>query len=203
MKPIAIAALMLALAVAPRQAHAQAATDDAPAPSLWLVLGGGTTTLRGDCQESCAAHGTGDYLHTGSVLGVVGTRVNRQMDVGAEVLWVPATAADGSDVKTTFILAAAQFRPWAAQGFFVNGGIGMAFIRNFILAEDGREPPITSKALGLTYGAGWVFRREARVGLQIFGTQHVAALGDFQTGGSTATDVIANYWSFGAAVVIR
>ena len=31
----------------------------------------------------------------------------------------------------------------------------------------------------------------------------VAALGDFRTGGVTAENVIANYWSVGAALVIR
>ena len=31
----------------------------------------------------------------------------------------------------------------------------------------------------------------------------VAALGDFQTGGVTAENVVANFWSVGAAIVIR
>jgi hypothetical protein len=171
---------------------------------LWIVLGGTSTTLRGDCQEDCVAHGTGDYLHTGSVLGIFGTRVNRKMDVGAEVSWVPATAADGADVRTTFILATAQFRPWETQGFFVQANVGMAFVRNFVYDGTGTLPPITSKALGLGYAAGWSFRRAERVGFQMFGAQHVAALGDFQTsGGAIATDVIANFWSIGAAIVIR
>ena len=29
---------------------------------MWIVAGGTTTTLRGDCQEDCVAHGTGAYL---------------------------------------------------------------------------------------------------------------------------------------------
>jgi hypothetical protein len=204
----AIAVMIFALAVvAPAAAYAQAtapADGDAGEPSsLWLVLGGASTTLRGDCQESCVAHGTGDYLHTGSVAGIAGASLNRQMDVGAEVLWVPATATDGSEIRTTFVLGAAQFRPWQSHGLFVKGGIGIAFVRNFVYGQAGIEPPITSKALGLSYAAGWAFRRAERVGLQIFGAQHVAALGDFQTGGANATDVIANFWSLGAAIVIR
>ncbi len=170
---------------------------------MWIVAGGTSTTLRGDCQEDCVAHGTGAYLHTGSFLGIVGFRVNPQMDAGVEVSWVPATSAAGDDIRSTFLLAAAQFRPWPTSGFFLKAGMGMAFIRNFVYDGTGTLPPITSKALGLTYGAGWTFRHDPRVGLQIFGAQHVAALGDFQTGGVTIENVMANYWSVGAAIVIR
>ena len=55
----------------------------------------------------------------------------------------------------------------------------------------------------LTYGAGWTFHHTARLGTQMFAAQHVAALGDFQTGGITAENVIANFWSVSAAIVIR
>ena len=201
--PIRMAALIIALAcVTPIVARAQA-TEAGEQSKTWIVLGGTSTTLRGDCQEDCVAHGTGDYLHTGSFIAMAGARLNRKMDAGAEVSWIPATARDGSDVRTTFLLAAVQFRPWQSQGFFLKGGMGMAFVRNFIYDGTGTLPPITSKALGLSYAAGWVFRRDHRVGFEVFGAQHAAALGDFQTGGTTATDVIANFWSAGAAIVIR
>ncbi len=169
----------------------------------WVVLGGTSTTLRGDCQEDCVAHGTGAYLHTGSFLGDVGFRVNRQTNAGLEVSWVPATSVAGDDIRSTFLLAVAQFTPWQSRGFFVKAGMGMAFIRNFAYDVSGTLPPITSKALGLTYGAGWTFQHTARLGTQMFAAQHVAALGDFQTGGITAENVIANFWSVGAAIVIR
>ena len=207
--PFRIAAAIVALLGAmPIAAHAQAtsatASEANPPSRMWFVVGGTSTTLRGDCQEDCVAHGTGDYLHTGSVVVIAGTRVNRQMDVGAEVSWVPATTADDTPVRTTFILATAQFRPWDTQGFFVRGSIGMAFVRNFVYDGTGTLPPITSKALGLGYSAGWAFRRSDRVGFQAFGSHHAAALGDFQTaGGAIATDVIGNFWSIGAAIVIR
>jgi hypothetical protein len=202
---IRIAALIVALiGVTPLMARAQSAAADGVNQSpVWIVLGATTTTLRGDCQEDCVAHGTGDYLHAGSFIANVGARVNRKMDAGVEVSWVPATARDGSAVRSTFLLAAAQFRPWDSQGFFLKGGMGMTFVRNFIYDGTGTLPPITSKALGLSYAAGWAFRRDARIGWQVFGAQHVAALGDFQTGGVNATDVIANFWSLGAAIVIR
>ena len=182
------------------QATSAEATDQS---RTWIVLGGTSTTLRGDCQEDCVAHGTGAYLHTGSVLAIVGVRVNRQTDAGVEVSWVPATSTTNAEIRSTFLLATGQFRPWESRGFFLRGGMGMAFVRNFVYDGSGTLPPITSKALGLTYGAGWAFRRSDRVGLQIFGAQHVAALGDFQTGGVIAENVIGNFWSVGAAIVIR
>ena len=136
-------------------------------------------------------------------LNSAGARVNARMDTGVEVSWVPATTAVSDNVRSTFLLAVAEFRPWRNHGFFLKGGMGMAFVRNFPFDGDGVLPPITSKALGLTYGAGWTFRHHQRVGWQIFGAQHVAALGDFQTGGVPVENVIGNFWSAGAAIVIR
>jgi hypothetical protein len=206
------AAAVIALAVTlvcltPLAAGAQTTVQATSAPDAasrhWLLAGGTSTTLRGDCQEDCAAHGTGKYLHTGSLIAAGGIRVTPQMDAGVEVSWVPAETAAGEDLRSTFLLAIAQFRPWKGSGFFIRGGAGMAFIRNFAFDETGSLPPITSKALGLTYGAGWTFRRDQRVGFQLFGSQHVAALGDFQTGGVVSENVIGNFWSVGAAILIR
>ena len=195
-------------------ASVSAAQDAPPAPAaastapsaqsrMWIVLGGASTTLRGDCQEDCVAHGKGSYLNTGSVLGIVGFRWTEQMDLGAEVLWVPATSKAGDDIRSTFLLATAQFRPWKSRGFFLRADLGTAFIRNFVFDGSAILPPITQNALSVGYGAGWVFRQRERLGVQIFGAQHMAALGDFQTGGVTAENVIANYWSVGAGLVIR
>ena len=198
---LAFALVCLMPAVAAGQTQPTTLADQS---GMWIVAGGTSTTMRGDCQEDCVAHGTGAYLHTGSLLAIVGFRVNPQMNAGVEVSWVPATSATaGDDIRSTFLLATAQFRPWQTRGFFLNGGMGMAFIRNFAYDGTGTLPPITSKALGLTYGAGWTFRHTPRVGLQIFGAQHVASLGDFQTGGVIVENVMANYWSAGAAIVIR
>ena len=167
-----------------------------------IVLGGTSTTLRGDCQEDCVAHGKGAYLHTGSVKGFVGYRVNRQLDGGAEVSWVPTTDKAGEDIRSTFILGTVQFRPLASRGLFLNGGMGMAFLRDFAFAGTD-APPVTSKALALTYGIGWTFRQSERLGFQIFGAQHMAAVGDFESGGITVENVVGNFWSVGAAIVIR
>src|SRR6188508_3810414 len=121
-------------------------------------------------------------------------RVNRQADAGVELSWVPATTALGEETRTTFILGATQIRPWASQGLFLNAGMGMAFVRNFGFETVNPAATITSKALALTYGIGWTFRHDERLGLQIFGAQHMAAMGDFQSGGVTIENVIANYW---------
>jgi hypothetical protein len=209
----ALAASLVALAcLSPALAGAQAAPSASQSASdvtpvdesrLWIVVGGTTTTLRGDCQEGCPAHGTGAYLHTGSVLAVAGFRVSSQVDTGLELSWIPASTKAGDDVRTTFILATGQFRPMASNGFFLRGGMGMAFIRNFTFDAADSVPPITSKALGLTYGAGWAFWRSKRVGMELFAAQHVAALGDFLSGGVNNENVLVNYWSMGAAIVIR
>jgi hypothetical protein len=204
--------LVLAFALAwfaPEASAQSAATPANPAAtpadqSGWsLVLGGTATTLRGDCQEDCPAHGTGAYLHTGSVLGMIRYRLNQHMDAGAEVSWVPVTLKSGDDARSTFVMGAAEYTPWPSRGFFLKAAVGMAFVRNFPYDGSGTLPPATSKGLGFSYAAGWTFRQRARVGLQIFGAQHVAALGDFTTGNTTINDVIGNYWSVGAAVVIR
>jgi hypothetical protein len=122
------------------------------------------------------------------------------MDVGAELFWVPVNSAAGR-IRTTHIDAVAQFRPWTSKGFFVKGGAGMAFVRNWVDAVG--EGAINSKALSVVVGAGWAFRPGERVGLQVFGAQHAAALGDLKTADTDVQDVLGNFWSIGAAIVIR
>ena len=167
------------------------------ASNLWLTAGSTFATLRGDCQ-TCEEDFP--YRHAGSVLANAGYRVNDRMDVGAEVFWMPVDTAAGR-IRTTHFDAVAQFRPWASQGFFVKGGAGMAFVRNWV--DTIGSDSINSKALSVVIGAGWAFRPAARLGLQVFGAQHVAALGDLQTAHENVEDVVGNFWSLGVAVVIR
>ena len=161
------------------------------------MAGGAFATMRGDCQ-TCEEDFP--YRHAGAVLVDVGYRANPRMDVGVEVYWMPIDTAEGT-IRTTHIDAVAQFRPWASQGFFLKGGAGMAFVRNWVdtLGSDS----FNEKALSVIIGAGWVFRPTARLGLQVFGTQHALALGDLQASEGPIPDVIGNRWSVGAAVVIR
>ena len=103
-----------------------------------MVLGGTSTTLRGDCQEDCVAHGTGDYLHTGSVLAIVGVPCQSQDGRrGRGVVGPGHVERPMPRSARRFSSAIAQFRPWQSQGFFVSGGMGMAFVRNFVYGETG------------------------------------------------------------------
>jgi hypothetical protein len=192
--------------LAPTAVVAQSAPTAQPTPvpgeqptasRLWLTAGGAFAALRGDCQ-TCEEDFP--YRNSGSILANVGYRANDRMDVGAEVFWMPVDTADGR-IRTTHIDAVAQFRPWGSQGFFVKGGAGMAFIRNWV---DAIGPgAINSKVWSVVIGTGWEFRWTERLGLQVFGAQHVGAIGDLQTAEGDIPDVVGNFWSLGVAVVIR
>jgi len=192
------AALLLAM---PAIAAAQTQTPAPPPPpttsNLWIAVGGGSTTVRGHCQF---CEEDRDYLHAGSVLGDFGYRASPRADVGAEVLWTTATNAAGDRVKTTFIVAVAQFRPWASAGFFVRGGAGMALVRNWLIDL---SSPTVQKALAVHIGAGWAWRRDSRIGAEFLAMQHAAALGDFANSDGPVENVLGNYWTIGAALVIR
>jgi len=197
---------LLLFVLAPALARGQAAPQ-APAPAdsssqavtsrTWIVLGASATTLRGTCQFCEIDTG---YRHTWGLLADIGFRLNPRADVGAEVLWVPATSEAGDEIRTTYLVAVGQFRPWTSAGFFLKGGAGMAFVRNFVFDL---ESPALQKALAVHFGGGWHFRADKRVGYEVFGTQHVAALGDFALREGTVQDVMGNYWSIGGALVFR
>jgi hypothetical protein len=194
-----LCATVLLLVVMPVAAAAQLAPQGPQATSdLWLVGGGGFVTLRGDCQTCEDEY---PYRHGSSVLANVGYRVNDRMDVGGEVFWMPIDAG-GAQIRTTHFDAVAQFRPWATRGFFLKGGAGMALVRNWVDVTTSAGS-INSKAFSLVIGGGWVFRPTERIGLQVFLSQHAAALGDFTTADSDVQDVIGNFWSFGAGIVFR
>ena len=180
------------------QAPATAPAAAAKPSNLWFVAGAVFGTLRGDCQ-TCEEDFP--YRHAGGFLANFGYRVTERMDAGLEVFWLPVNTEAGDQIRTTHLDAVAQFRPWSSKGLFVKGGAGMAFVRNWVDITGG--PPITSKALSVVVGVGWEFRPAARVGVQLFGAQHAAALGDLKTSTADVQDVIGNFWSIGAAIVIR
>jgi len=178
----------------PATAHAQT-----PGSGPWIVIGGGSTTLLGDCSD-CEGD---NYLHTGSVRANAGASINERADLGAEIMWVPETLSTGDKIKVFFVMGGVQFRPWKTRGFFLNAASGMAFLRNWLDVFEAQTPPIRSKAFALGIGAGWEWRTPSHFGMQISGSQHVAALGDLQTSERTAQNVVGNFWSVGAALVIR
>jgi hypothetical protein len=78
----------------------------------------------------------------------------------------------------------------------------MAFVRNWIVDTD-TSTSFTSKAFALEIGGGWEWRFSRRFGTQVFGSQHVAALGDLQGATQRVENVMANFWSVGGGIVIR
>jgi opacity protein-like surface antigen len=199
---VALAAILLAPASAgaqtvPPAPSSQAATGATAPSNLWFVVGGSWTTLRGDCQ-TCEEDFP--YRHAASGFGDIGYRVTDRMDVGAEIFIVAPNTADGR-IRTVHLNAVTQFRPWSSHGFFLKGGAGMAFVKNWVDASG--PDPINSKALSVVVGAGWAFNPASRVGLELLATQHAAALGDLQTAEGQISDVLGNFWTLGVGIVFR
>ena len=188
--------LVVLVSLIPVSALAQSA-QPAPPSRLWIVAGGASGTLRGFCQDCLQDF---PFRHGGALVGNAGYRVNSRVDVGADLYWIQWHNESGH-IRATAINAVAQFRPWESKGFFVKGGAGMAFVRNWVQTLG--PNPDDQKALAVVFGSGWEFNPKGRLGLQLFATQHVGALGDLQTANGAVSDVAANFWSLGGALVIR
>ena len=185
---------VLALLI-PASAFAQDTTT--PPSRLWIVAGAASGTLRGHCQD---CEQDFPFRHGGVLTGNVGRRLSPRVDVGADVFWMQWGNESGR-IRATAIEAVGQFRPWTSKGFFVKGGAGMAFVRNWVQTLG--PNPDDSKALAVMFGGGWEFNPNGPVGLQLFASQYVGALGDLQTVNGPVADVTGNFWSVGAAIVIR
>ena len=194
--------ILLLLVVSAGIASAQGATPPSSSSSdgwqPWIVVGGSSTTLLGDCTD-CPAD---TYIHDGGVLGIVGTPLTPRTDIGAQVFWVPTSSAAGDPINTTYVMGTFQFRPWGSSGFFVRFSSGMAFVRNWVVDTD-TSTSFTSKAFALEIGGGWEWRFARHFGTQVFGSQHVAALGDLETATTRVENVMGNFWSVGGGIVIR
>ena len=194
--------ILLLLVVSAGIASAQGATPPSSSSSdgwqPWIVVGGSSTTLLGDCTD-CPAD---TYIHDGGVLGIIGTPLTPRTDVGAQVFWVPTSSAAGDPINTTYVMGTFQFRPWGSSGFFVRISSGMAFVRNWVVDTD-TSTSFTSKAFALEIGGGWEWRFARHFGTQVFGSQHVAALGDLETATTRVENVMGNFWSVGGGIVIR
>ena len=187
----------------PAFASAQQTTvtaTSAEAPSRgYFTAGGASTTMLGDCSD-CEAD---NYLHGGSFMAGAGMALNPRSDFGGEFLYVPVTLTTGDQLRVSYLMASAQFRPWRSKGFFLKTSAGMAFLKNFLKTVNESGSPLRSKAFALGIGTGWEWRTSSRVGAQAFGTLHAAALGDLETSDRTIQNVMGNFWSVGGAVVIR
>jgi hypothetical protein len=182
---------------------AEAQGTAAPAPEAprrpWIVVGGGATSILGDCTD-CENR---NYLHTSGFLAIAGTSFTPRTDLGGEFFWTEARSAVSDPIRTAFIMGSFQFRPWRSAGFFVRISAGMAFEKNWIVTPDPNPPVFTSKAFALALGAGWEWRFTKHLGAQAYGVHHVAALGDLTLRDAHFENVVGNFWTAGAAVVIR
>jgi hypothetical protein len=167
---------------------------------LWIVGGAGAMSFLADCEECGDPE---DYRHSYGLLVTAGRAITRRLDFGAEFMWTPGETAGGDPVRTSFLLAATQFRPWQSQGFFVKGGIGIAFIKNRVTIPGQDSGEFITKSLAVAIGGGWEWRLRGRVGAEVYASQHVAAAGDILTSAGTANNVMVNFWSVGGAIVIR
>ncbi len=194
-----LAIVALAPAIAAAQTTASSSSTSSEPSKLWIVAGGGSTTLLGDCT-GCEAT---TYTHTGGIVGIVGRSITPRTDAGVQIFWVPATAATGEHLRTTFIMGAFQFRPWQSKGFFLSFDMGMAFVRNWVVDTKSIPQDFTSKAFALALGGGWEWRFTPKLGGQVFAMQHVAALGDLNGNTGTVENVVGNFWTVGAGIVIK
>lgn len=179
----------------PASAWAQVTPPAPPPARLWIVAGGASGTLRGFCQD-CGQDFP--FRHGGALVGNVGYRFNPRLDAGADVFWIQWRNESGHIPGDSDHCGRAVRE---SKGFFVKGGAGMAFVRNWVQTIG--PNPDDQKALAVVFGTGWELHKSPRLGLQLFAMQHVGALGDLQTANGAIGDVTANFWSLGAAIVIR
>ncbi len=169
----------------------------------WIVGGGGFSMARAGCATCDRA---GVFTNSKSLFIDVGGRVNPRVDVGGEVMFVSARIEEEDPIRTTFILGIAQFRPWVDRGLYLRAGMGLAFAGNGLYSPFGPAlaPPYSTNALGVTYGIGWIFRRDRRCAIQAAFSHHIAALGELSAvSGQTVKNVVGNYWTSGVAIAIR
>ncbi len=196
LRALAGAAIGACLLLIPATVSAQTAEPS----KLWLVGGGGYASFLVDCSECGDPE---DYQHTSSLLVNVGRAITPRLDFGMELTWVGGEALTNDRARTSFLLAATQFRPWRSQGFFVKTGLGIAFIRNDVTFPGEDPVEFLSKGFSVLVGTGWEWRLRSRFGAQVYASLHAAAAGDIVTSFGTAQNVMVNYWSVGAAIVIR
>ncbi len=193
-----IIASALVLMTAAAHASAQDAPTVQPPRGGWLGVGLGYAAFRTDCSN-CERDDL--YSTGGSLMLSGGIVVNDRVDAGGELL-AASTAFDGGEYRASFLLGTVQFRPWKARGFYLKGGLGLAFVRASVTVG-GQTTESKPKGLGVHYGAGWMFGRNRRVSFAPFGGHYVASLGDIPTAGGVAVNPVSNVWFAGVTVFIR
>lgn len=197
-------AILRALALVGLAATAAGAQDAGSQPPAfhsgpWIVAGTASTSTLANCSGCTGSR----YLHTGSIMGIVGRSFTPRLDAGFETLFVTAASETTNSIRTTYVLGTVHFRPWRSRGLFVGFSSGMGFVRNWVVDLQQQEHQFTSQAFALAMSTGWEWRVSDHFGLQAFGAQHVATLGDLTTDSQQVENIVGNFWSVGAAVVIR
>jgi hypothetical protein len=203
--------LLLVAAPARAQDTTEAKVDAPPrlngkqwlAKHLWIVGGAGYAVARAGC-DTCDLAGV--YHDSVSVTVTGGVHATPRVDAGIEAHWVALKVTGGDAMRTTFILATAQVRPWVERGLFFRTGMGIGIVGRGLWSPIGPAlaPPYTTNALALVYGTGWTFKVKNRWAVQAHATHYVASLGELtRTDGTTMTNVVGNYWTIGMAIVVR
>jgi len=197
---VAAALFLAALPAGAQEAQpGQPAQTSQPAASKsgwWVGGGGGYIAGRIDCSN---CQEDPPYGNNGAILFQGGVRLNERMQLGGEIFSFGRTI-QGLNLRQSYLLAIAQYRPWASQGFFLKGGYGMAFVKEVV--PDG-DDVIRTWGLGLSYGAGWIFGMKNRVSVAPFGAHYVTTVGDFETSRGLAENVVGNGWFIGTTVSFR
>jgi hypothetical protein len=199
--PAGIGLLILAatLLLWPGVVHAQDAGPVKPQGSRWWAGGGGGYLAgRADCTncETDPPFGNGSaFLFHG------GLRVTERLLVGGEIFSTGRTL-NGINLRDTYLLGIAQYRPFRTHGFFLKGGYGIGFIKDAFTVEGVEETARTS-GIGLMYGVGWVFREGSRLSFAPVAAQYVTTVGDVEAAAGTAQNVVVNSWFVGAVVMVR
>lgn len=193
---LTVAALLF---LTPGAARAQDAGTAQPQGSRWWAGGGGGFLAgRADCTncESNPPFGNGSAL-----LFHGGLRVTERLLVGGEIFSTGRTS-NGTNLRDTYLLGIAQYRPFRTHGFFLKGGYGMGFIKDAFTVEGVEETARTS-GIGLMYGVGWVFREGSRLSFAPVAAQYVTTVGDVPAAAGTAQNVVVNSWFVGAVLMVR
>jgi hypothetical protein len=136
--------------------------QNAPPPvesRLWIVVGAGSGTLRGHCQD-CAADFP--FRHGPAIVGNAGFRVTPRVDAGADVFWMQ-WRNDSGTIQAVAFNGISQFRPWVSKGFFIKGGAGMAFVRNWVTTTGNsiRRDVSVFRSSGCNTSVRWAICRQS------------------------------------------
>ena len=194
-RPLLVTLATVVMAVTAVAAEAQVITAPAPAEPRrpWIVVGGGATSILGDCTD-CENR---NYLHTSGFLAIAGTSFTPRTDVGGEFFWTEARSVISDPIRG--LHGSFQFRPEKTQRIFVRIS-AMAFEKNWIVSAD--PSPVllrnvrarTRRRLGMA-----LCQDSARRSLAF----NRGPLGDLTLRDAHFENVVGNFWTAGAAIVIR